>query len=78
MFKICAIIRNITKIRYINLPVYRPPIGVLTPLARLTALRENEPSTGYAEVREAAKLQIPRPIISCVASTESPEAKNKQ
>jgi len=41
------------------LPVSRPPIGVLTPDALLTAVRENDPAFGKERTNELKMLQNP-------------------
>ena len=45
-------------------PVQIPPPGVLTPLAQLTAVLENDPVVGIDCTNEPKKLQSPRAIIS--------------
>lgn len=58
----------------VELPVYRPPNGVLTPLALLTADRENDPFTGIELKKEPIMLHRPNVNISCEASTVFPQA----
>lgn len=50
------------------------PSCVATPLAWLTALRENEPVMGIALTNEPRMLARDSVISSCVASTDSPLA----
>ena len=52
-----------------------PPMVVRTPLAELTAVREKEPVVGMDEKNEPKKLQKPRAIISWLASTGLPPAR---
>lgn len=53
-------------------PVNIPPNGVLTPDASLTAVRVKDPVTGIERTNDPKILQIPRAIISCVASKGLP------
>lgn len=53
---------------------YRPAIGVLTPLALLTAERVNAPQTGIDLKKDPTTLHKPSVIISWLASTVSPFA----
>ena len=55
-----------------NIPVTKPPAGVLTPVAALTAVREKDPVTGMEEKKEPTKLHSPRAIISWLASMGFP------
>lgn len=57
-----------------NTPVTKPPYGVRTPLALLTAVRVNEPVTGIECINEPKMLQNPRAINSWVASIGLPLA----
>lgn len=55
-----------------HVPVNIPPNGVLTPDASLTAVRVKDPVTGIERTNDPKILQIPRAIISCVASKGLP------
>jgi len=59
----------------IYVPVNIPPNGVLTPDAWLTAVRVKDPVTGIERTNDPKMLQIPRAIISCVASKHLPFAR---
>lgn len=55
-------------------PVYNEPIGVRTPLALLTAPRDNEPVPGNPWANELTMFDAPIANSSCVASTDFPFA----
>lgn len=63
---------------YANLLVYKPPRGVRTPLALLTAEREKDPATGIERAKLPSMLHRPRAIISWEASTTLPPAEMKR
>lgn len=56
------------------IPAYTPAIGVLIPLALLTADLVKAPHVGSAWKQPPRILQIPSAIISCDASTTAPTA----
>ena len=68
-------IRN-ARHRMTRAPVYSPPMLVLTPLAQLTAVLENDPVMGIDWTKLAAMLQKPSANISWEASTGFPLAEN--
>ena len=55
-----------------------PPKVVRTPDAELTAVLENEPVVGIEDTKEPITLQIPRAIISWLASIGFPPAAEKR
>lgn len=55
-----------------------PANGVRTPLASLTADRENAPQVGIDWTNDPKILQIPKAIISCEASTTFPVAMDNE
>lgn len=57
-----------------KIPVKRPPIGVRTPEALLTAPRLREPVPGYPWTNELTIFDVPIANNSCVASTDLPLA----
>lgn len=62
------------QLSFTHVPVNIPPNGVTTPDAWLTAVRVKDPVTGIERTNDPKILQIPRAIISWVASKDLPFA----
>ena len=61
-----------------SVPVNRPPMGVLAPLATFTEVRPNEAETGMEPTNEPMMLHIPSAQSSRVASTGFPFAETRK